>query len=329
MLDWKTKIVGVLLPALFAVVVLVTLLIGAATVRADDSSKPVSPDGPPPGIVPVSIKLQTVLDANDAAVGRLAHKSITDVEQGTISAYGFIGTYKDVYAGLHSNDDFSATTTLGPFTSGRGRLHGQRWREEASTSQTPCARTGDAPGFITENPKNDDALGEVGVTRRPGQTQGLTPFWSFYDRRACLTASSSPRTSAMCIRMTTTGSPPRSRSAHASVGRPSDRIRGCLGHVRRCAADDVTEPAGHRAVLAGRRRSTCHDITVDTIHYPINMTFADPYISDDCRRDMTCRSITESGIVMDDQVAKNRPRHTDPTTRIRARGIRRGRSYLR
>jgi Aspartyl protease len=330
MLDWKTKTVGVLLPAYFAIAVLVTLLIGAAAVQADDSSKPVSPDGPPPGIVPVSIKLQTVLDANDAAVGRLAHKSITDVEEGTISAYGFIGTYKDVYAGLHSNDDFSSTTTLGPFTSGRGRLHGQRWRRDENgvtnvLQDTVRADEGDALGFIgdTENPKNDvSLLGEVTspVSAYVVQVKrkGLLGFWSFYDKKTGLldrveVGSPDDRYVYTYDDYRLENGVRQAWHTHHSDGAPfneyDSRITSDTYGVA-LTADDIAIPPTRQGIVqfpAGKTRvDVPADLRVRTIPFGINMTFADPYI----RVTINGRGIdmrldsTESGMVMDDQLAK-------------------------
>src|SRR5215472_10236626 len=106
------------------------LFISSTTVAwAEGVGRPGANDGPPLGISPVTIKLQSVLDANDAAVGRLVHRSITDVEVGTLSGYGLTGTYRDVYAGLHSGDDYFSTETLGPFTTRHGRYQNQRWRQ--------------------------------------------------------------------------------------------------------------------------------------------------------------------------------------------------------
>ena len=74
----------------------------AMPVKSDDIGKPGTPNGPPAGIAPVTVTLESVLRAYEAARGITAHPTLTDIEQGTINAYGMHGTYRDVYAGLRS-----------------------------------------------------------------------------------------------------------------------------------------------------------------------------------------------------------------------------------
>ena len=105
---------AVLLPAFAAFVLL-------ATAPALAGSKP---DAPPPGVVPATVKLQTVLDAADTAVGSQAHRSITDVEMGTIDAYGIAGTYRDVYTSLHEDADYHRSVSLPPLSWQEGQYDG-------------------------------------------------------------------------------------------------------------------------------------------------------------------------------------------------------------
>lgn len=177
--------------------ILLTLLIASAA-RADGVGRAGANDGPPLGIASVSIKLQSVLDANDAAVGRTTHKTITDVEEGMISEYGMMGHYRAVYAGLHSGDDYAETTTVGPFTSRRGRSSSQRWRQDENgitnvVQDTVRAEENSVLGFIndTENPKNDVVLlGEITAPEDDYVVQvkrkNLIPFWSFYNKKSGL-----------------------------------------------------------------------------------------------------------------------------------------------
>jgi hypothetical protein len=149
-------------------------------------------------VVPVAVKLRTILDANDAAVGRTQHKSITSIEEGTITAYGVTGHYRDVSAGLHSGDDFRSSETLGPFTSEFGRYHGTRWRRNENgitnvLQDTVRADENDILSFIseTENPKNDvTLLGEVTMPVDAYVIQvkrkNFYPFWAYYDKQSGL-----------------------------------------------------------------------------------------------------------------------------------------------
>jgi hypothetical protein len=174
------------------------VLTSSSIALADDIGRPGATDGPPVGIASAPIKLQSVFDANDSARGGMAHKSITDVETGTITAYGLTGRYRDVYAGLHSADDFRRTLTVGPFTVERGRYQGQRWRRDENgvtniVQDTVRADENDARGFIadTENPKNNvKLLGEVTLPVDAYVVQvsvkNQAPFWSFFDKKTGL-----------------------------------------------------------------------------------------------------------------------------------------------
>ncbi len=181
------------------VLLAIAMALGAASpARADSIGGPGSSNGPPAGITPVTVKLQTVLDNYDAALGSATHRSVTDIEQGTITAYGLAGTYRDVYAGLHYGDDFRSSTSLGPFSSSNGRLNGQRWHhdENAITNVVQDAvrdDEADARTFSgeTRNPKNDvTLLGEVTTPVDAYVVQvarkNLSPFWEFYDKKTGL-----------------------------------------------------------------------------------------------------------------------------------------------
>lgn len=152
-----------------SIIAVLFLAITTSATFADGPDKAGSNNGPPAGIAPVTIKLQTVLDNFDEAIGRQSHRSITEVETGTLSEYGMSGKFRDVYAGLHSGDDFKHTETVGPFTDSFGRYQGQRWRQNENgitnvLQDTVRADEEDESTFIddTENPKNDvSMLGEV------------------------------------------------------------------------------------------------------------------------------------------------------------------------
>lgn len=323
MLDLRTNTVGILLPAVLA------MFVSSAALGAD-LGKPGSSNGPPVGITPVTIKLQTVLDANDAAVGRFAHKSITDVEVGTISAYGLTGKYKNVYAGLHSNDDFSTMTTLGPFTSEHGRLQGQRWRRDENgitnvLQDTVRADEGDALGFIgdTENPKNDvSLLGEVATPVDAYVVQvkrkGLSPFWSFYDKKTGLldrveAGFSDDRYVYIYDDYRLANGVREAWHTHRSDGQAFNDYDSKITSDTYGTAlkdDDVAIPPSRQGIVqfpVGKAKiAVPSDVTVENISYGMNMTFANPYIRVTINgrgMDMLLDS-TESGMVMDDQVAK-------------------------
>ena len=181
-----------------AIMVTILFFAGAAPALADDVGKAGASDGPPLGITPVTIKLQSVLDANDEAVGRQNHRSITDVEEGTIRAYGLAGKYRDVYSGLHYGDDYRSTQSFGPFSSSEGRLNGQRWHRDENgitnvAQDTVREDETDALSFTgeTENPKNDvTLLGEVTSPVDAYVVQvkqkNEAPFWSFFDKKTGL-----------------------------------------------------------------------------------------------------------------------------------------------
>jgi len=148
---------------------LATIAATGGLARADDLGKPGTPNGPPAGITPVTVTLQTVLHAHDVAMGIAAHPTVTDIEQGTITAYGLTGTYRDVYAGLRAGSDYSSTETIGPFTSSEGRYHGQRWRRDENGVTNVIQDAQRTAEFEernfseqVENPSNDvKLLGEV------------------------------------------------------------------------------------------------------------------------------------------------------------------------
>jgi len=312
-----------------AIVVAVVILFGAARAAADDLDKPGTSNGPPAGISPVSIKLQSVLDANDAAVGRLAHKSITDVEEGTISAYGLTGTYRHVYAGLHAGDDFRSTTTLGPFTSQRGRLRGQRWRRDENgntnvVQDTVRADEGDALGFIgdTENPKNDvKLLGEITTPVDAYVVQvdrkGLPAFWSFYDKKTGLLdrveVGGSDRSIYTYDDYRLANGVREPWHTHQTDGQAfndyDSRITSDKYGVALTDADLAIPPSRQGIVQfpAGKPQvDVPSDVNVENFSFGMHMTFANPYIRVTINgrgMDMLLDS-TESGMVMDDEVAK-------------------------
>jgi len=156
-----------------------------------------SPDGPPQGIEPTSLKLQTVLDANDDAVGTREHRSITHVETGRIQAYGLAGTFRDEYVSLHAAADYHTSITLGPLSWQEGQYKGQRWRQNENGITTNLHPSSSEAADVellaadAENPKNDvTLLGEV-TSPVPAyvvqvKPERAAPFWLFYDKQTSL-----------------------------------------------------------------------------------------------------------------------------------------------
>ena len=185
--------VAAILAAAFA-----ALASAVGVAQADDVGKPGTPNGPPAGIQPVTVTLQSVLHAHDTAMGITAHPTVTDIEQGTITAYGLTGSYRDVYAGLRAGSDYSSTETLGPFTSSDGRYHGQRWRRDENGVTDVMQDTQRAAEFVergftneAEDTSNDvKLLGEVTSPVDAYVVQvgvkGESPSWGFYDKKTGL-----------------------------------------------------------------------------------------------------------------------------------------------
>jgi Aspartyl protease len=156
------------------------------------------PDSPPPGVTATTIKLQTVLDANSAAVGSQAHRSITNIETMAISAYGLTGTVREEYTGLHADDDYRRVIALGPLSWQEGRYKGQGWRQNENGITTNLHPDASAEGSDIRlleadvtNPKNDvSLLGEVSdpfaayvvQVKRPNEAS----YWMFYDKTTSL-----------------------------------------------------------------------------------------------------------------------------------------------
>lgn len=165
---------------------------------ADDIGKPGTPNGPPAGISPVTVTLQSVLRAYDTAIGITAHPTVTDVEDGTIAAYGMTGTYHDVYAGLRAGSDYSSTETIGPFTTMEGRYHGQRWRRDengmTNVMQDTQRATGfEARSFAGEAESSSDDVKLLGEVTSPVDAyvvqvtpKGESPTWGFFDKKTGL-----------------------------------------------------------------------------------------------------------------------------------------------
>ena len=103
----------------------VALLAGVPLTAFAAASPTLSPDAPPPGMVPSSSTVGAVLTAWRAAEGKAIKKVSTDVEVDAITAFGLTGTDRTVSTG----DDFRDTFTLGPITTESGSYKGQRWRK--------------------------------------------------------------------------------------------------------------------------------------------------------------------------------------------------------
>jgi hypothetical protein len=187
MLDLRTKVAGVLLPAM-----LYFLALSSPAFAGRHS------DAPPPGIRSTAVKLQTVLDANDEAVGSLTHRSTTNIETGTLQAYGLSGTFRNVYTGLHSSSDYHKSFALPPLSFQEGQYKGQRWRRNENGITTDLhpdysSRGSDVKLLAADalNPKNDvKLLGEVTdpFTAYVVQVKRKyeAPYWLFYDKATSL-----------------------------------------------------------------------------------------------------------------------------------------------
>lgn len=155
-------------------------------------------DAPPSGVTPTTVKLQTVLDANSAAVGSLAHRSITNIETVAINAYGMTGTVREEYTGLHADDDYRRVVALGQLSWQEGRYKGQAWRqnENGITTNLHPDQSGEGSDIRQlvanmTNPKNDvSVLGEVtdpfAAYVVQVKRQNEAPYWMFYDKSTSL-----------------------------------------------------------------------------------------------------------------------------------------------
>jgi aspartyl protease len=313
-------------------VALALLVQASAAAGAPDIGNPGTSNGPPLGITPATIKLQTILDRNDAVVGRVAHKSITHVQVGTITAYGLTGTFRDVYAGLHYTDDFHSTVKLGPFVSEHGRFHGQRWRKDENgvtnvVQDTVRADENDLGRFVsdTENPKNDvTLLGEV-TSPFPAyvvqvKLKNRPPFWSFYnkqtnllnrveigypDDREAYTYDDYRLANGVREAWNTHHSDYDNRNeydSHVTADTYGAPVTDADLAIPPSRSDIVQFPAGKTEV------DLPSDITIySLIPYGISATWADPFVRvtiNGQSMDMVLDS-SESGIALDDETAKN------------------------
>jgi hypothetical protein len=115
--------------ALSLCVLTISSLLGQATISragaaAPSSGPSLSPDAPPPGMVPSTSTVGSVLAAWRAAEGKAIKKVTTEVEVDSVDAYGLTGTDRTVTAGDNTRDTF----TLGPTTTESGRYNSQSWR---------------------------------------------------------------------------------------------------------------------------------------------------------------------------------------------------------
>jgi aspartyl protease len=192
-LEYDMSKIGALVAA--AILAFVSLR-GAAL--GDDIGKPGTPNGPPASIAPVSVTLQTVLRAYDTAAGISAHPTVTDVEEGTIAAYGTTGTYRDVYAGLRSGSDYRSTETVGPFTTMEGRYHGQRWRRDEN-GVTNVMQGAQRAAEFAQRSFTDQASDTTNDVKLLGEVtspvdayvvqvavKGDSPTWGFFDKKTGL-----------------------------------------------------------------------------------------------------------------------------------------------
>ncbi|HXW77030.1 MAG TPA: aspartyl protease family protein [Candidatus Eremiobacteraceae bacterium] len=81
---------------------------------------------PPPGIVPTTVTLDSVLAAHLKAIGKAADPNASVVEVDDITTGGMTGTWRSVSAG----DIYADTQTLGPFTTRSGTNNGYDWAQD-------------------------------------------------------------------------------------------------------------------------------------------------------------------------------------------------------
>lgn len=79
----------------------------------------------PPGITSTTTTLKAILEMNRLAIGKPTAPLLTDVETGTVSAYGLTGTYR--VAIDHKN--WRRSETLGTFTTQYGEYNGVKWNQ--------------------------------------------------------------------------------------------------------------------------------------------------------------------------------------------------------
>lgn len=297
---------------------------------ADNIGKPGTPNGPPLGIAPVTVTLQSVMRTYDTAVGIAAHPTVTDVEDGTISAYGITGTYHDVYAGLRSGSDYSSTTTMGPFTTMEGRYHGQRWRRDENgvtdvMQDAQRAAEFEARSFtdeVQDTSSDSKLLGEVTSPIDAYVVQvddkGDSPSWGFYDKKTGLLdrleiGDSDDRATITYDDYRLVNGNREAWHTHYSDRHPENeydrRISSDRYGVAITDADLAIPPTRQNFVPlpAGKvEYDLPSDVQLNRIYYGIPWVFAIPYIHVTINGrglDMMLDS-TESGMVLDDEVAK-------------------------
>lgn len=150
-------------------------------------------DAPPPGLVPTTEHLATILAAHEAAVGRRTGPN-TVIEDWRFTDTGISGT-------LHlerSGSDYHSRITKGPFTEEYGQQNGHRWHRDYNGFVSPTTETDDFTFYAqyvdeeAADPKNDASVA--------GMTQGSDPAyvvkvqvpdaqhpeWIFYDAATSL-----------------------------------------------------------------------------------------------------------------------------------------------
>lgn len=308
----------------------VAALACAGGAMADDVGKPGTPNGPPAGIQPVTVTLQAVLHMHDTAMGISAHPTVTDIEQGTITAYGLTGKYRDVYAGLRAGSDYASTETMGPFTSSEGRYHGQRWRRDENGVTDVMQDAQRAAAFVergftneAEDTSNDvKLLGEVTSPVDAYVVQvkvkGESPSWGFYDKKTGLLdrleiGDATDRSIIIYDDYRLSGGNREAWHTHYSDAHPENE------YDRRITSDtygapltdaDLEIPSTRQDFVrlpAGKLEYDLpSDVRVQTEDYGITWVDASPYIHVTINGrglDMLLDS-TESGMVLDDEVAK-------------------------
>ena len=305
----------------------------ALPAKADDIGKPGTPNGPPVGISPVTdtrVTMQSLLRAYEEAKGIIAHPTMTDIEQGTISAYGLRGTYRHVYAGLRSGSDYAESESVGPFSSGNGRYHGQRWRRDENGVTDVMQVTAHPEDFFArdfadqaQDTSNDvTLLGEVTspvdayviqVKSKDGSAS-----WGFFDKKTGLLdrieiGDPDDRGVVTYDDYRVVNGDSEAWHTHYSDKHPENdydsRITSDVYGAPLTQSELAIPPSTQNVVQfpAGKAQvSIPSDVTVDTESFGLPMVFAFPYITVTINGrglDMILDS-TQTGMLLDDEVAK-------------------------
>ncbi len=155
----------------------------------------VTKDDPPPGIVPTTASLSSILKAHDAAAGRLVKgPAAVRVEMWAFTSAGSQGTERLVRRGT----DYHSVIVTGPFTEEYGQSGDARWYMNQNGAPSDSSGS-EYTSFLmyrvldaASDPKNDvKLLGEVSApqpayvieVKRPDTKH---PEWVFFDKQTAL-----------------------------------------------------------------------------------------------------------------------------------------------